>query len=566
MKLLDQRLKAEMEECKKRAKLVGLQFQDETLEYIVTNQDMLELMPKNMIPTLYDYWVQDVEVVRNKWVYDIYPHNPYETTINTRPPISFYNIDNADWFNVMLFYHVLGHIDFNQNNVFFRKTWDDDFCGQALADKRLINRIREELGSEKRWVDYVIEFALQIDNLVGYYKELEEAESQDNHEIFGRLSEKADFYFGKFLRDLYEAKVIDLKFYYEEVERYNRCLAEFGKEKGETAFFEAPAFMSKFPEFNAVFKKWKKKEGQKPKPKDIFEYLMENSEFLNREKNKWMKDVIQVIRRTSLYFQPMIRTKICNEGWASLWHERLYITDERIKNHEIDYAKVDARITLIPLLGINPYAVGKCLFEFIEDMARKGRLSPEYRFLKDIEARRRYDKNMGEEYAKRVLFEARKYLNDALLINFLSDEDFQDFVNTYKLFLVGIRPKKDIDLMKGPMAEIYIKSKSGKEYRRVLNSILYHPPNIDYETKSKGGELYLDHIYEGRTLVTKYIPSVLIGLEFLWGKPVKLETTEYEEVNSVHRWYRQYMGIEPEYKKVRVLYTCKNRKVERKVI
>ena len=157
-----------MEECKRRARAAGLEFPDNTLEYIVTNQDMLELSPRVMVPSLYDYWAHDVKVIRNKWMYDAFPHNPYETVINTRPPISFYNQDNADWFNVMIFYHVLGHIHLFQNNVFFRKTWDDDFYGSALADKRLINRIREELGAKKRWVDYVIEFALAIDNLVVY--------------------------------------------------------------------------------------------------------------------------------------------------------------------------------------------------------------------------------------------------------------------------------------------------------------------------------------------------------------------------------------------------------------
>ena len=86
--------------------------------------------------------------------------------INTRPAISFYNDNNPDWLNVMIFYHVLGHIDFFQNNLYFRHTWDDDFTGQALADKRAIAKLRSEKG---RWVDYVIEFARSLDNLVDYH-------------------------------------------------------------------------------------------------------------------------------------------------------------------------------------------------------------------------------------------------------------------------------------------------------------------------------------------------------------------------------------------------------------
>src|SRR3989344_5084619 len=233
MELLDRAAKKDMEECKKRARAAGLVFPDDTLEYFVTNRDMLELSPKVMIPTLYDHWIQDLEVVRSKWIYEAFPRNPYETVINTRPPISFYNADNADWLNVMIFYHVLAHIDFFQNNVFFRKTWDDDFCGQALADKRLIDSIRGELGSEKRWVDYIIEFAKNIENLVGYYRELDESDKQDAPGLFGKISERMDFYFSRFLKERYEAKSIESKFYYDEIERYNRC-------RNEIAFFEDP--------------------------------------------------------------------------------------------------------------------------------------------------------------------------------------------------------------------------------------------------------------------------------------------------------------------------------------
>ena len=106
MELIDQHTKKIMEGCKHRALDAGLHFQDETLEYIVSNRDLLELTPKVMIPTLYDYWVHDVEVLKEKGRYELYPNNPYETVINTRPAISFYNDNNPDWMNVMIFYHV----------------------------------------------------------------------------------------------------------------------------------------------------------------------------------------------------------------------------------------------------------------------------------------------------------------------------------------------------------------------------------------------------------------------------------------------------------------------------
>ena len=227
MELISQHAKRIMEGCKERAREAGLRFQDETLEYVVTNRDMLELGPKIMIPTLYDYWVQEVEVLREQGRYELYPNNPYETVINTRPPISYYNDNNPDWLNVMIFYHVIGHIDFFQNNLFFRHTWDYDFTGRALADKRLFAKLRSEKG---RWVDYVIEFDRTIDNLVGYFDVLAESGGQASA---GNLS-LLDYYFDVFLQRGPKSSV---SLYSQEIARYNRLLKEH-PEDGELRFLK----------------------------------------------------------------------------------------------------------------------------------------------------------------------------------------------------------------------------------------------------------------------------------------------------------------------------------------
>lgn len=570
MELLDQRTKKIMEECKEKARGVGLSFDGETLEYIVTNRQMTELSSKIMIPTLYNYWVHDVEVIRDKWLYDIYPHNAYETVINTRPAISFYNDNNPDWLNIMIFYHVLGHVDFFQNNVFFRQTWDDDFCGQALADNRLIERIREERGSEKRWVDYVIEFARGVDNLVGYYAELGEKDREQTENLFGVFSERVNFYFGEFLEGLRKNKEIDTKFYYEEMERYNKCIDRFEQASSESIFFADGDFKSRFPEFPKVFENYQKKHKKaKSKSKDILQHLMDHSDFLDKEKNKWMKDVLGVVRKTSLYFQPQIRDQIINEGWASLWHERLFLADPRIAGHEVDYAKVNAKVLVNPRVGFNPYIIGKWLLEFIEEMASQGKISYAFQLVKDAEERKKYDKAMGEEYGRKILFETRRNLNDFGLINFLSDDDFQDFVNRHNLFVAG----QKFNMREG-VVDVFIKSRKGKDYREMLNNSLYHPPYVVINNeKAKEGELYLDHIYEGRTLITRYIQAVLKGLAYMWGGTVKLETTEFKKEDDknvdMNAWWRRLgilMGAPDgrKIKKTRVLYTVSGSSFGRK--
>ena len=502
MELIDQHTKKIMEGCKQRALDAGLKFEDETLEYIVSNRDLIELTPKVMIPTLYDYWVHDVEVLKEKGRYELYPSNPYETVINTRPAISYYNDNNPDWMNVMIFYHVLGHIDFFQNNLYFRHTWDFDFTGQALSDKRMIAKLRSEKG---RWVDYIIEFSRGIDNLVGYHNEL----SQLNRPRKNSPSKMLDYYFDVFLQSI---KKINISEYVKEIERYNACLKE-SKELGEKAFFSE--VIRKYPEFDAIFKK---SVDQKPHQKlDVIQFLLEHSEFLKKGKNDWMKPVIEVVRKTSLFFQPQIRTKIMNEGWASYWHEKLFLQDDRIEGHEVDFARTHAGVTSMPRVGLNPYALGMRLFYYIEDLADKGRYSIEYKRLRDARERDQYDDDTGK--GKDFLFDLRSNFNDFMFINTFVD---QDFVNQYKLFVAGRRLNQNRGVW-----EYYVKSRSAESYRQMLLDTLYHPPFIRVDPeKTDNGNLYLVHEFEGKPLVKDFIANTMLGIEYLWGAPVQLETNE----------------------------------------
>jgi stage V sporulation protein R len=502
MELIDQHTKAIMEGCKQRAKDAGLRFEDESLEYIVTNRDLIELSPKMMIPTLYDYWIQDVEVLKGKGRYDLYPGNPYETVINTRPAISFYNDNNPDWLNVMIFYHVLAHVDFFQNNLYFRHTRDYDFNGEALSDKRAIAKLRAERG---RWVDYVIEFTRGIDNLVGYHSLLATLFAPSDSGI----PEKVDYYFDVYLQDIAKANIGK---YIQELERYNASIRDDPLMGGQAFFTEIDR---RHPEFGSLFKKYL--EARKEKPRDLLEFIVEHSKKLRREKNHWMLMVIQIIRKTALFFQPQIRTKIMNEGWASYWHETLYMQDDRIRGHEVDFSRVNAGVTAMPRVGLNPYALGMRLFYFLEEMADKGRISWSYSHLADARQRKDFDAHTGQ--GKAFIFNVRENFSDFTFIHSFVN---QDFVAANKLFVAGKR------LNRQKMAwEYYVKSRSAEDYREMLMESLYHPPCIEIDMEKTGNpDLYLTHRFEGKPLLAEYIPNTMLGIEYLWGAPVHLETTE----------------------------------------
>ncbi len=546
MELIDQHTKAIMEECKRRARLRGLKFEDETLEYVVTNKDLLELSPKIMIPTLYDYWVHDVEVLREKGKYELYPSNPYETVINTRPAISFYNDNNPDWLNVMIFYHVIGHIDFFQNNVYFSNTWDFDFTGRALSDKRLIAKLRSEKG---HWVDYIIEFTRGIDNLVGYYETL----SQLDRPRPTKSRKRLDYYFDIFLQDV---KKVSTHEYVKAVEKYNQTLHDTG-ERGEDAFFAD--VLQEDPEFEPLYEKHI--ESKKHGKLDLIRYLMEYSTFLNKDENKWMKSVMGVVRDTSLVFQPQIRSKIMNEGWASYWHERLFLADERIKGHEVEYARVNAAVTAMPRVGLNPYALGMRLFEYIEELANKGKLSYQFQRIADDRARKDYNAQTGT--GKTFISHLRAHFSDFLFVNTFLD---QDFVDHHKLFVAGKRLNRTRMVW-----EYYVQSRKAEDYKQMVLDSLYHPPIIEVDSpKGSNGTLYLNHKFEGKPLYKDFIQNTMMGVEYLWGNPVKLETTEVIEKPRARKptlAFQQPREEEPkEFQYQRVIYTMDNKKLTRKIL
>ncbi|MBL7225416.1 MAG: SpoVR family protein [Desulfobacteraceae bacterium] len=550
MELIDQHTKRIMEGCKERARNAGLSFQDETLEYIVTNRDLLELSPKAMIPTLYDYWVHDVEVLKEKGRYELYPVNPYETVINTRPAISFYNDNNPDWLNVMIFYHVLAHIDFFQKNLFFRRTWDYDFTGRALSDKRAIAKLRSEKG---RWVDYVIEFTRGIDNLVGYYGEL----SHLSRAHVMTRSKRLDFYFDVFLQSEKKVKISE---YIKEIKRYNESIKQYG-DRGEESFFSDAT--RQYPEFEALYEK---SLDEKPERGiDLIQFLMDKSEFLNKGENKWMKSVVQVVRNTSLFFQPQIRTKIMNEGWASYWHETLFLEDDRIDGHEVEFARVNAKVTSMPRVGLNPYALGMRLFYYIEEMANKGKLSFEFQRLLDAERREKFNTDTGQ--GRDRIYNVREDFCDFTFINSFLDDDF---ITRNNLFVTG----KRLNRAKG-VWEFYVKSRKPEDYRQMLLDSLYHPPYIEIDAeKSTNNTLYLVHHFEGKPLVKEFIANTMVGIEYLWNGPVHLETSEVvatpatEGRSLVPYWPTppKEKREEQEVKWERVLYTMKDRKVSKKTI
>lgn len=279
------------------------------------------------------------------------------------------------------------------------------------------------------------------------------------------------------------------------------------------------------------------------------QYLLDHSPFLNKEPNRWMKSVMEIVRETALYFEPQIRTKTINEGWSSYWHDQLFRKDERISGHESSYARLNAFVTSINRVGLNPYAIGLRLFWYIEKLGNQGKLEYKFQKIRDIPTRETYNKQMGE--GKEAIFKVRQNFSDFMLVNTFVD---QDFVDEYRLFVAGKRANE----RKG-VYEYYVKSRKAEDYKKMLTDNMYHPPVIEInKEKTSEDNLFLEHQFEGKQLYKDFISETLIGIEYLWGGQVQLETTEIIQKQPAQR------DQKPQLEYRRVLYSVKNREVKKR--
>jgi stage V sporulation protein R len=134
----------------------------------------------------------------------------------------------------------------------------------------------------------------------------------------------------------------------------------------------------------------------------------------------------------------------------------------------------------------------------------------------------------------------------------------QEFVNRHRLFVVGRRLNEEWMTW-----EYFVKSRKAEDYRQILFDLLYHPPHITVDReKSDRHTLYLVHRFEERPLVREYIENTMLGIEFLWGGRVSLETSEVtpgppsereRETDRILSWRR-------------AVYTMEGRKLNREEI
>src|SRR5215213_2592639 len=236
------------------------------------------------LPGRYSHWTFGKAYHRMKTMYDFGLSKIYEVVINTNPSYGFLLETNSPVQNKLVMAHVLGHVDFFKNNVYFSKT-----------NRRMVESVSTHSG---RMTEYEFKYGRKaVERFLDAVLAIEE-------HIDPNFFIKRDN-----PQDPPRRKAVRVEGRYDDLWRLGE------KPEPEEAEDEKPR-------------------GQNLPEKDIVYYLMRHSPHLQ----PWQRDVMAMMHEEMEYFIPQMQTKTLNEGWACATGESLVVTESGLWRFDELYA------------------------------------------------------------------------------------------------------------------------------------------------------------------------------------------------------------------------------------
>ncbi len=227
------------------------------------------------LPGRYSHWTFGKAYHKMKTMYDFGLSKIYEVVINSNPAYAFLLENNSLIQNKLVIAHVLGHVDFFKNNVYFSQT-NRRMVDDAAMHARRINEYEFKYGRKvvEQFLDAVLSIEEHVDpNFFIKRRREEKKTEQPKHQVEGR---------------------------YDDLFSLEKRSAPQPTEEGKAG-------------------------EQKMEPeKDVVYFIMQNSPILE----PWQRDLMSMIHDEMLYFVPQMQTKILNEGWACLRGDSLVLTEQ----------------------------------------------------------------------------------------------------------------------------------------------------------------------------------------------------------------------------------------------
>ena len=265
------------------------------------------------LPGRYSHWTFGKAYHRMKTMYDFGLSKIYEVVINTNPSYGFLLETNSPIQNKMVMAHVLGHVDFFKNNIYFSKT-----------NRRMVESVSTHAG---RMTEYEFKYGRK-----SVEKFLDAVLAIEEHIDPNFFIKREDL------------NVPEKRKPAKKIGRYDDLWNMGMKEEEEEQTDEERPSGERLPE------------------KDLVYYIMRNSPSLK----DWQRDAMAMVHEEMEYFVPQMQTKALNEGWASIWHSRIMRELDLPAKEHIEFAELHAGVVSPQKGQLNPYYLGYKIFEDIE--------------------------------------------------------------------------------------------------------------------------------------------------------------------------------------------------------
>jgi stage V sporulation protein R len=238
----------------------------------------------------------------------------------------------------------------------------------------------------------------------------------------------------------------------------------------------------------------------------------------------WEDEVVALERRRGDVYDISVEEthRYAAQGFInhnSYWHSTI-MTERTLEPWEcIDYADHHSGTMATQRGRINPYKLGIELLRDIEYRWNTGRFGKEFDDCDDLEKRRAWDKKLG--LGRQKIFEVRRVHNDITFIDtFLTPE----FCAQHKMFAFNFNDQA---------GQYVIES---REFEKIKKRLLFGLTNfgkpwiyvVDGNYRNRG-ELLLRHEHNGIDLRLDRAADTLANVQFIWGRPVHLQTVVDEK-------------------------------------
>ena len=277
------------------------------IEYEICDyKEMIGHMAYTGLPTHYRHWSFGKSFDRIQTEYNLGMSGlPYEMIINSNPSISYLMTENPMPTHILTMAHCVGHSDFFKNNRTFSETRADTAIDRFKSAGKRVKKYMEDpnIGIDE------VEKILDACHTIKYQVPRTPGVRRRDH---------------KALKEYYRRIILN-------------------DTTGKWDHFNINKIPLE-PDYN------------------VLGFIAEHNRFLK----DWQKDLIKIVEQESLYFIPQAATKIMNEGWACMIHEKIVnalgIPDE----YFLSFIRLHNQVVRPHTGRINPYHLGFKMFKDIE--------------------------------------------------------------------------------------------------------------------------------------------------------------------------------------------------------